>query len=144
MARSAGVVGVILPTTASVNGMMATSQRLNNAHRLLDRRRALRGDLTLAEAALWRMLRRSSLNSRKFRRQQSIGPYIVDFYCASEKLVIELEGAAHDSERIAGRDEVRERFLRSLGLTVVRLENRHVLENPEGVLAYISQHFGSS
>jgi very-short-patch-repair endonuclease len=144
VARSAGVVGVILPTTTSVNGMMATSQRLNNSHRLLDWRRTLRANLTPAEAALWRMLRRSSLNGRKFRRQQSIGPYIVDFYCPSEKLVVELEGAAHDGERAANRDEVRERFLRSLGLTVVRLENRHVLENPEGVLAYISQHFGIS
>jgi very-short-patch-repair endonuclease len=90
------------------------------------------------------MLRRSSANGRKFRRQQSIGPYIVDFYCAAERLIIELEGAAHDSEHSASRDESRERFLRSRGFTVIRLENRHVMENPEGVLAYISQHFRES
>ena len=90
------------------------------------------------------MLRRSSANGRKFRRQQSIGPYIVDFYCAAERLIIVLEGAAHDSEHSASRDESRERFLRSRGFTVIRLENRHVMENPEGVLAYISQHFRES
>ena len=144
MAQSAGVVGVSLLPTACVNSLMPALRRLNNARALLGRRRALRADPTPAEAALWRVLRRSSLNGRKFRRQQSIGPYIVDFYCAAEKLIVELEGAAHDSERVARRDEVRERFLRSLGLTVVRLENRHVMENPEWVLAYIRQHFRGS
>ena len=124
--------------------MMPTLRRLNNARDLLGRRRALRADLTPAEATLWRALRRSSLYRRKFRRQQSIGPYVVDFYCAAERLVIELEGAAHDSERAASQDEARERFLRSLGLSVIRLENRHVMENPEGVLAYLSQHFRGS
>ena len=93
---------------------------------------------------MWRALRRSSLYSRKFRRQQSIGPYIVDFYCATERLVIELEGAAHNSERAVGQDEVREQFLRSLGLSVIRLENRHVIEDPDAVLAYISQYFRGS
>ena len=141
MAHSAGVVGVSLRPILYVNYLMPTLRRLNNARHLLDRRRALRADLTPAEAALWRALKRSKLNGRKFRRQQSLGPYIVDFYCATEQLVIELDGAAHDSEHSARRDEARERFLRSLGLTVVRLENRHVMENPEEVLAYISQHF---
>ena len=120
---------------------MPPLKRLNNAHRLLGRRRALRSGLTPAEATLWDVLRRSSLHGRKFRRQQSIGPYIVDFYCASERLVVELDGAAHDSEVAADYDETRERFLRSMGLTVIRIENRHVTENLEGVLAHLSQHF---
>ena len=120
---------------------MPTSRRLNNSRPLEARRRALRANLTPAEAALWRALQRSSLKGRKFRRQQSFGPYIVDFYCAAEKLVIELDGAAHDSERSFVHDQARDWFLRSLGLTVVRLENRCVLEDPYGVLAYIGQHF---
>ena len=144
MAQSAGVVGVSLLPAACVNSLMSALRGLNNARALLGRRRALRANLTPAEAALWRMLRRSSANGRKFRRQQSIGPYIVDFYCAAERLIIVLEGAAHDSEHSASRDESRERFLRSRGFTVIRLENRHVMENPEGVLAYISQHFRES
>ena len=135
------MVGVSWLATFYVNTRMPTSRRLNNAHWLLDRRRALRAELTPAEATLWRALKHSSLKGRKFRRQQSLGPYIVDFYSATEQLVIELDGAAHDSERSARRDEAREWFLRSLGLTLVRLENRDVMENPEGVLAYISQHF---
>ena len=120
---------------------MPASRRLNNARRLLDRRRALRAELTPAEAALWRALKRSSLRGGKFRRQHGIGPYIVDFYCAAERLVVELDGTAHDSDRSASQDQVRERYLQSLGLTVVRLENRYVLEDPEAVLAYIGQHF---
>ena len=123
---------------------MPTLRRLKNSRHLLDPRRTLRATLTPAEAALWRALRRLGLGGRKFRRQQSIGPYIVDFYCAAEKLVIELDGAAHDSERAASRDEAREQFLRSLGLSVIRLENRHVIEDPDAVLAYISQHFRDS
>jgi very-short-patch-repair endonuclease len=123
---------------------MPTLRRLNNSHHLLDRRRALRTDLTPAEATLWRALQSSGLDRRKFRRQQSIGPYIVDFYCAAERLVIELEGAAHDCERSARYDMAREQFLRAMGLTVIRLENCHVMENLEGVLAYISQCFKNS
>jgi very-short-patch-repair endonuclease len=144
VAQSAGVVGVSLFATARVNTGMPTSRRLNNSRQLLTRRRELRADLTPAEAALWRALKHSSLHGRKFRRQQGIGPYIVDFYCAAERLVVELDGAAHDSERSATRDQKRERYLQSLGLTVVRLKNHYVLENSEGVLAYISQHFRGS
>jgi very-short-patch-repair endonuclease len=120
---------------------MPPSRRLNNSRELLARRRALRHHLTPAEAALWRALQRSSLKGRKFRRQQSIGPYVVDFYCPGERLVVELDGAAHDSESSTHHDQARDQFLKSLGLTVLRLENRNVFENPEEVLAYIGQHF---
>ena len=118
-------------------------KRINN-HPLLDqRRKSLRANLTPAEASLWRLLQRSQLQGRKFRRQHSIGRYVVDFCCPSERLVIELDGSAHDSERAGARDEARAQFLSSAGLTVLRLENRHVLENPEGVLELIKQHFKS-
>jgi len=120
---------------------MSSSRRLNNARRLIDRRRALCSNLTPADAVLWHALKSSTLHGRKFRRQQSIGAYIVDFYCPAEKLIVELEGAAHDSERAAAYDAWRERYLRRMELTVIRLENRHVMENLEGVLAYIAQHF---
>jgi len=119
-------------------------KRFYNHPSLGARRRTLRASMTPAEAALWRVLQRSQLQGRKFRRQHSIGPYVVDFYCPKERLVVELEGSAHDSERTAIRDEARERFLSAEGLTVLRLENRHVFENPEGVLELIKQHFRSS
>jgi very-short-patch-repair endonuclease len=120
---------------------MPASRRLNNASHLIGHRRALRGNLTPAETVLWKALQRTQLRGRKFRRQQSIGPYIVDFYCPAETLIVELEGSAHDSERSARYDEARERYLKVKGLTVIRLENRYVMENLEGVLAYIAQHF---
>jgi len=56
-------------------------------------------------------------------------------------LVVELDGAAHEGELAARYDEMREWFLKNRGLTVLRIENRHVVENLEGVLQYISQHF---
>jgi len=70
-----------------------------------------------------------------------MGPYVVDFYCPSERLVIELEGSAHDSDSAATRDKNRERFLADSGLTILRLENRNVFENPEGVLELIALRF---
>ena len=118
-------------------------KRFHNHPSLGERRRSLCASLTPAEAALWRVLQRSQLLGRKFRRQHSIGPFVVDFYCPKERLVIELEGSAHDSEHTAIRDEARERFLSAAGLTVLRVENRHLFENPEGVLDLIRQQFRS-
>jgi len=118
-------------------------QGLHNRKSLAKRRRALRASLTPAEATLWCLLQRSQLQGRKFRRQHSIGPYIVDFYCPSERLVIELEGSAHDSESAAAWDDARERFLKAAGFTVLRLENRYVFENPEGVVELFRQQFKS-
>jgi very-short-patch-repair endonuclease len=115
--------------------------RFFNASHLGYRRKELRAALTPAEAALWRLLQRSQLDGRKFRRQQSIGPYIVDFYCGEERLIVELEGSAHDSERAARRDDVRERLLSNAGIAVLRLQNRLVFENPDGVLELIRSHF---
>ena len=123
---------------------MARTETLHNRRSLITRRRTLRARLTPAEAALWRLLQRSQLRGRKFRRQHSIGPYVVDFYCPGERLVVELEGSAHDSERSTERDETRARFLAAAGLVVLRLENRHVFENPDGVLEWVEQHFRST
>jgi very-short-patch-repair endonuclease len=141
VARSAGVVGVILQRATNVTGPMKQSQRLNNPRQTMARRRGLRSSLTPAEAVLWQALQHSKLLGRKFRRQQGIGPYIIDFYCPAERLAIELDGASHDSERAAATDKARDRYLDLLGITVVRLENRHVLKNLDGVLAYVRQHF---
>jgi very-short-patch-repair endonuclease len=116
-------------------------RRFFNRSQQRERRRDLRSSLTPAEAALWRLLQGGRLKGRKFRRQHGIGPYVVDFYCPHERLVVELEGAAHDSETAAVRDRFRERFLADTGLTVLRLENRSVFENPEGVLELIAGQF---
>ena len=115
--------------------------KLHNHQRLKPLRRTLRTQLTPAEARLWKYLQRGQLEGRKFRRQHSIGAYIMDFYCPSERLIIELDGAAHDSEISLFRDETRTAFLQAQGLRVIRFENREVMENLEGVLAAIKGQF---
>jgi very-short-patch-repair endonuclease len=115
--------------------------RINNLHVLRQRRRALRAALTPAEARLWTYLQGGDLRGRKFRRQHSVGPYIVDFCCAREKLAIELDGAAHDNDAANHRDEARTAYLERLGIRVLRIENRTVFEDPDAVVALIAQHF---
>ena len=100
-------------------------------------RRKLRSNLTPAEAVLWKRLQNRQLAGRKFRRQHSIGPYVLDFYCPRERLAVELDGAAHDSEDAAQRDARRAKYLLSVGVKIVRFENRDVVSNLEGVLKAI-------
>ena len=114
---------------------------IHNIARLKPRRRELRRQLTIAEARLWNHLKDGSLWSRKFRRQHSVGPYILDFYCPGERLAVELDGAAHDHEAAQDHDAIRTRFLQSAGIRLVRFENREVIENLEGVLLVISRQF---
>ena len=77
------------------------------------------------------MLKSRNLEGRKFRRQYSIGSYIVDFCCPSEKLIIELDGDPHREYHKILKDENRDKYLESLGFTVLRFENRFVFQEPE-------------
>ena len=115
--------------------------RLFNKRRLRERRRELRKNLTTAEARLWRYLQRRQLEGRKFRRQFSVGPYVLDFYCPSEKLAIELDGQAHNSEFAQEYDSERTKYLESVGVGVLRFENKCVVKNLDGVLAEIKRWF---
>ena len=93
--------------------------------------RELRRDSTVPERILWGLLRNRRLAGMKFRRQRTIGPFIVDFYCDEMKLVIEVDGESH-----AGRqeeDQKRQSFLERNGLRVIRFTNDEVLGNLEGV-----------
>ena len=104
-------------------------------------RRILRGNLTQAETVLWKALQRSQLAGCKFRRQHSIGPYIVDFYCAAERLVVELDGARHFTASGESQDAERDSNLTSLGFRVLRFENKLVMNYLESVLAAIEAAF---
>ena len=115
--------------------------RIHNLHVLKQRRRTLRNALTPAEARLWNYLKNSQLHGRKFRRQHSAGPYILDFFCPSERLAVELDGASHDHEIASQRDAARDDYLKRLGIRVVRVENRSVFQDPDAVLALIAQCF---
>ncbi|MBI4238791.1 MAG: endonuclease domain-containing protein [Deltaproteobacteria bacterium] len=97
-------------------------------------RRKLRSASTRHEQQLWSQLRSRRFSKVKFRRQHAIGPYIVDFFCPALQLVIELDGGGHTETTQQARDETRDTFLTSHGYRVVRIWNRQVDENLEGVL----------
>jgi very-short-patch-repair endonuclease len=100
------------------------------------RARALRRSSTPAETALWTLLRNRSLGA-KFRRQQPLGPFIVDFLCADAGLVVEADGGYHDA--IADQDAARDEWLYAAGFTVLRLTNEEILEHPERALLRICE-----
>ena len=105
-----------------------------DAETLVPRALVLRADATRAEKELWAILRGDKLGAR-FRRQQPVGPFIVDFYCAAAGLVIELDGAGHADE--AAYDARRTAWLGKHGLTVMRFANAEVLTRPAEVFVAI-------
>jgi very-short-patch-repair endonuclease len=115
--------------------------QLNNLTYLKDTRKFLRRNLTEAECVLWSVLKGKKLDGRKFRRQHSIGYYIADFYCPSEKLIIELDGNHHFSPEGIEKDRERDEYLKELGIKVLRFENKEVLNNLSEVLKGIKSHF---
>ncbi len=104
-------------------------------------RRELRRQLTPAEAFLWKYLKSRQFEGRRFTKQHSIGKFIVDFYCPSEKLIIELDGDVHINPVAEEYDENRTRYLNSLGYKVLRFENKMVFDNLESVLIEIKDNF---
>ena len=96
------------------------------------RARELRQQMTPAEAALWERLRRKQLGGLKFRRQHPIGRFIVDFYCPSARLIVEVDGKIHDYQK--RQDAARDAFLTQRGYRVLRFRNEAVLQNIEMVL----------
>ncbi len=116
--------------------------KLNNLPHLKQYRKELRNKLTPAEAALWTCLRNGSLEGRKFRRQHSVANYILDFYCPSEKLAIELDGKRHFGGITRYRDRERGLFLKKRGIKVLRFENRYVFEELNWVIDVIKGNFG--
>ena len=120
---------------------MNQKTKLNNLVYLKNIRKDLRNNLTSAEAYLWTHLKNSQLEGRKFRRQHSVGNYVLDFYCPSEKLAIELDGQGHYTPVGQASDEERTEFLNGVGIRVVRFENKEVFKNLEGVLQAIQEAF---
>jgi very-short-patch-repair endonuclease len=113
--------------------------RIHNKKCLKEIRRNLRKALTPAEAVLWKNLQRSQVNGKKFRRQHSIGKYVVDFYCAECRVAVELDGHGHFDSWKAGYDSARTEYLDQLHIRVLRFENRQVFEDLESVLAVIKR-----
>jgi adenine-specific DNA-methyltransferase len=99
--------------------------------------RSLRRGSTDAEARLWYNLRRHELAGYKFRRQHPFGPYILDFYCAKARLVIEVDGGQHMDAKNAIADAERTAYLKQRGLRVLRFNNRQALLQTNAVLEII-------
>lgn len=95
-------------------------------------RKALRNAPTLGEEILWKYLKGSRLGM-KFRRQYGVGNYVVDFYCASARLAVELDGASHDGPEAQLYDDVRQKDIESLGIRVIRFSESEAVRNPEVV-----------
>jgi UDP-N-acetylmuramoylalanine-D-glutamate ligase len=107
---------------------------------LLRHARELRRDATPAERKLWQALRNRAHSGLKFRRQMPLGPYIAIFYCASARIVVELDGISHvDSQT----DETRDAWMQARGIRVLRFSNHEALSNTEGVCLAIEQAAGT-
>ena len=99
--------------------------------------RILRRRATEAETRLWFRLRNRQVGGYKFRRQQAIGPYIVDFFCQEALLIVEVDGSQHYEPQSVVQDQQRTACLESLGLRVIRFNNREVLIETAAVLDVI-------
>ena len=99
----------------------------------------LRNNVTHTEMILWGMLK-ERFSELKFRRQHPISIYIVDLYCHSEKLVIEIDGSIHDSEESKIKDAERQIHLEGLGLNVIRFKNGEILNSLDRVLKIIDNN----
>ena len=108
-------------------------QRVTRSY--LELARQLRQQMTSAERILWDAIRANRLRGLRFRRQQVIGGYIADFYCDSVGLAIEVDGAIHDTH--VDYDRVRDEFIATYGVSILRFKNDEVLNDLDSVLRKI-------
>lgn len=101
-----------------------------------ERARAMRSALTPPEARLWTALKSQQMGAR-FRRQHPIGPYVLDFYCASAKLAVEVDGMGHSDPEQAAHDARRTRWLAGRGIRVVRIEAVRVKDDLAAVIDFL-------
>jgi very-short-patch-repair endonuclease/restriction endonuclease S subunit len=134
--------GVLTKPLQSGSEGVLTYNTISNLPTLKTFRRELRNRLTPAEATLWTLLSNRKLQGRKFRRQHSVGNYILDFFCPEEKLAVELDGKVHNNAMAEEYDTERDLFLLHTGIKVLRFENRMVFDHAESVLKVIEENFG--
>jgi ATP-dependent DNA helicase RecQ len=107
---------------------------------MIDRARSLRRESTPPEQLLWLALRNGQIGDLRFRRQHPIGPYVVDFYCHSIGLVVEVDGMSHDGK--ASQDAVRTAFLEKQGIRALRVTNEDVMRDLDAVTREIARLAG--
>ncbi len=119
---------------------MGDKIRNRNKHDLLEERRDLRSNGTSAEALLWLALKSRQIKGVRWRRQFSVGSFILDFYCPECKLGIELDGIQHFSLEGSDYDDRRSRWLeKNHNIHILRFENRDVFTSFENVVGYIEE-----
>lgn len=106
--------------------------------KLKDRAKALRKAGNLSEVLFWQQVHKRKFKELDFDRQKIIGNYIVDFYCGNCQVVIEIDGSSHDDKQ--EYDAQRDAFLESLGLTVIHITAKDVLQNLSGVMGELYHH----
>jgi len=104
-----------------------------------DKRRQLRGSMPEAEVILWSRLKGRQLLGCKFRRQYSVGSFVIDFFSVEIKLGIELDGDSHFQSGTPEYDRKRQQFIESFGIKIVRVLNTEVYDNIDGVLEMIGR-----
>ena len=105
--------------------------------------RLLRKNMTDAENLLWSRIRRKQLKGFQFYRQKIIGNFIADFYCARAKLIIELDGGQHYTDEGKHKDEIRDAYMSSIGLKVLRFSDRDIFKNMDGILEIIWENLNA-
>jgi very-short-patch-repair endonuclease len=100
-----------------------------------------RDNPTPAEKVLWNILRNKDVLGLKFRRQHKIGQFIVDFYCHSIGLIIEVDGKVHEKRKT--EDQIRSRFFRTLGLRVIRFSNKEILNSIQEIKRKIENYIST-
>ncbi|MDP8202320.1 MAG: endonuclease domain-containing protein [Candidatus Tenebribacter burtonii] len=105
----------------------------------MDRRIELRKNATPAEKTLWNILRKRNINNIKFYRQYGIGVYIADFYAPSIRLCIEVDGKQHHSRMVIEYDAIRDNYMKSLNITVLRFDNELVIEDMNNVVEKVKE-----
>jgi len=117
--------------------------KVHNIKRYLERRRELRKASTPEEKILWNELRNNKLGAR-FKRQHSIGGYILDFYCFQARLIVEIDGKSHDVNKLYDAD--RDKYFKELGYLTLRIKNDEIHSNlkdvKEGIKKTLSLRLG--
>jgi very-short-patch-repair endonuclease len=117
---------------------------VHNRSTMKERRRDLRTHGTPGEGALWLRLQRRQAGGLRFRRQHSVGPYVLDFYCPEVRLAVEVDGPIHDDPLRAAYDAARTAYLEDHRIRVLRVTNEQVLVHGEEVVAAIVEAAGPS
>ncbi|OHB15224.1 MAG: hypothetical protein A2431_01915 [Candidatus Zambryskibacteria bacterium RIFOXYC1_FULL_39_10] len=114
--------------------------RIYSLVKLKERRRELRKRSTTQENLLWEKLRNRKIGC-KFRRQHSVGGYILDFYCKEKRLLIEIDGGIHMKTEAKKNDEVRDKYFKEINFKILRFKNNDIEKDIDMVVEKIKSYF---